>query len=183
MGPDKGKEKIESSRSASKASSDTEVSYEDTTPLVRRMRLVHSDVSTAYGLLLSGQQAMKQALTTQPIPKAVALTMPGRSSGSISIATVEEVTAAAVATVAKKAADMAATKEAAAKDKATTEEVVVVKKVVEEAEVVKAAKEAVTAKVAEEVMAAKRATTVKAAEEAVAVAGPDGSGDGGPDVM
>jgi hypothetical protein len=74
--PSKGKEKVVPYRPAPKvgtctASSDAEMSYEDTIPLVRRMRLVHSDGSSVDGLLLSRQQAP----APQPIPKAAVLTV------------------------------------------------------------------------------------------------------------
>jgi hypothetical protein len=58
--PGKGKEKIAPSSMASKAvPSNTETLSEDTTPLVRRMRQVHSDGSMTDGLPLPGQQAPK----------------------------------------------------------------------------------------------------------------------------
>jgi hypothetical protein len=64
LGPGKRKEKATSFRSAPKAGSctacsDTDMSSEDRIPLVRRMSLVHSDMSLVDGLLLPGQQAPK----------------------------------------------------------------------------------------------------------------------------
>jgi hypothetical protein len=64
LGPGKGKEKATSFGSAPKAgsctaSSDTDMSSKDRIPLVRRMSLVHSDMSSIDGLLLPGQQAPK----------------------------------------------------------------------------------------------------------------------------
>jgi hypothetical protein len=53
-GSGKGKEKIAPSGLASRASSDTKTSSEDTTLLVRRMRLAHSDGSMADGVPLPG---------------------------------------------------------------------------------------------------------------------------------
>jgi hypothetical protein len=54
-GSDKGKEKIALSELTPRASSDTEMSSEDTTPLVRRMRLACSDGSMTDMLLQCGR--------------------------------------------------------------------------------------------------------------------------------
>jgi hypothetical protein len=124
-----------SSGLASRASSNTKTLSEDAAPIVSMMRLARSDGSMADGLSLSGQQASKQALAMQPIPKAAVSTVPGRSGGSGSVTTVKEAAAAAVAAAAKKVADMMAAKEIAAE-----------KKVMKEATLVNAAEEAVVAR-------------------------------------
>jgi hypothetical protein len=171
-GPDMGKEKVVPSGPAHKvgsriASSDIKTSCEDIVPPVRRMRLVRSDGSSVDGLPLLGQQAPKQALAPQLIPKAAASTVPGRSNGGGSAAKVREATIVAAVTIAKKALDVAAAKEAATKAKEATT----------------AAKEAASVKVAEEIatkVVGEEAMMVKVAAQSVAVARPDSSG--GPDV-
>jgi hypothetical protein len=194
-GPSKGKEKIALSESASKASSNTEMSFEGMTPLVRRMRLACSNRSTTDRLPLPGQHAPKQSPAMQPILKVAASTMSGGSKGSISITTVKEAIVVATAMAAKQAMDTTATKEVVAEKKAVeeataAEEATAEKKVVEEAEAVKVAKEA-TAKAAMEATAVKKAAeeamALKAAKEATmvkvaAVVGPDGSNGGSPDM-
>jgi hypothetical protein len=166
-GPNMGNEKVVLSRPAHKvgsriASSDIKTSCEDIVPPVRRMRLVRSDGSSVDGLPLLGQQAPKQALAPQLIPKAATSTVPGRSNGGGSATKVREATIVAAITIAKKALDAAATK---AKE-ATT-----------------AAKEAASVKVAEEIatkVVGEEAMMVKVAAQFVAVARPDSFG--GPDV-
>jgi hypothetical protein len=186
-------------------------------PLVKRMRLVHSDGSMVDCLPLPGQQAPKQVPTMQPILKAATSMVPGGYGSSGSVTAVKEAAIAAVAVASKKVADAMAAKEAMMEKKVasvkTAEEATAVKKAVEGVEVAKAAKEAMgvkkaaeeatVVKVAEEATVAKKAmeettatkvaevavtakrvveevTMMKVAKEVAAMAGPDGSGYGGP---
>jgi hypothetical protein len=159
-GPDKGKEKIAPSGSASKvnsssASSDTETSTEEIAFLDRNRRLVRSDGSAVNGLPLLGQQAPKKAATPRPDPKVVAATVHGGSSGGGSVTSFKEVVAATTAVAPKKAAEAA-----------TPEEVPAVKK----ARVVKVAEEAAT----KTATAEEAATATTAVEEATTKSGDDG---------
>jgi hypothetical protein len=162
LGPGRGKENAVPFGSASKArswslSGDTETSSEETTPPERKRRLIRSDRSLIDGLPLPGQQAPKKAVAPQPIPKATTSMVPGGFGGGRFAATAKE------ATVVKKAAEA----------------------MTEEAATVKATEDTMAKAVAEDAMTATMAAAAAAAavSNAVAVAGFDGSGGGGPDMV